>query len=1169
MPALAADWCCGDGTNKANTLTESKMTKNHNYKSDRSATEMSQQNENGIRYLNGNIPHQNGLDDDIPTPKVSLFDPSKLRLHWTQRIPVGAGLSNLGNTCFLNSVLQCLVYTPPLAHHLSVGEHKQICKVKDFCMLCILQDHLSRSLCGGKAFKPLRVLQNLRNIAKNLTWGQQEDAHEFLRYVVDSMQKSCLFGTNGLDTYSKETTLVYQVFSGYLRSQVKCLRCMHASNTYDPFLDISVDIKDVHSLEQALVKFVTPEKLDVENAYKCERCKVRVPAHKRFTVHRNPNVLTIHMKRFDMSRALGSKISRHIRFPLEINIRPYMSSAQGGPLYYVLYGVLVHSGFSCNSGHYYSYVKAPNGQWHCMNDSMVTVSSLTTVLDSEAYILFYVRSTKAAAKVTKPHTITRPVTQNGSGDHQTVRIIGPQRPKVDGTFAATKHPNGVSDSTAAVYDSPTASSDKVNGVKEKQTTSIASLKGKNITKVGVPSLVPAYMEPGDSDEDCSPTLQICEDSAEVATAESKESSGSMSNVQEADSRVVSHRFKPRSVLKTAPGLFGSTEKMPKLKDPAASHRLRQTVSPAPDGGENVCDKLLDSSEVFVGDADVGEVPDQHPRSNIKKNTDSATSTSLSHFKSSPDVCDSNKISTLQNGNLSQLSDNKPSHSRSTTSTSKNSLSTNNCSSERISNKSQCFQSPQQDLKTDNSKCYTVYDSPHSPRANERRRLLHKDRYSTSTSPKRRKHRSRSPHKSKRSHSPHRYRQSSNNYRRSSDRDKQRLSDGDKQRSSNRDKQRSSNRDKQRSSNRDKQRSSDKYHRSSDRYHRSSDRYRQSSNSYRRSSDRSRRSSDRSRRSSDRSRRSADRSRRSSDRHRRSSYGYRRSSDIYRQSSVSDRPSSESDRRSLEREKPSSHKYHRSSRNSGQPQEKYNESMERHGRSPIKYKERQSRSPLNFSHSRRSRHTEKRSYSRSRSRHKTYPSRKTYTSHHHLSSLRNGHSFSSPCDKQSYRSGCSRSTHRHSLSISPSFDRSSKCSTQSPLQNEGSHLEPTISPTAQKSHLFTKAETLKLEQRCIEGEERQHFSNGEHSYSSLKFESLTKQKKSKAAVHDCDMGSNTALHNKLRQPSFGDANQATCSSKALTSSSEMNQQLTNREKSFEKTDSNLTNGLTCSMDLQQP
>ena len=38
---------------------------------------------------------------------------------------------------------------------------------------------------------------SLAGIARCLTWGQQEDAHEFLRYVVDSMQKSCLVGTNG------------------------------------------------------------------------------------------------------------------------------------------------------------------------------------------------------------------------------------------------------------------------------------------------------------------------------------------------------------------------------------------------------------------------------------------------------------------------------------------------------------------------------------------------------------------------------------------------------------------------------------------------------------------------------------------------------------------------------------------------------------------------------------------------------------------------------------------------------------------------------------------------------------------------------------------------------------------------------------------------------------
>ena len=55
---------------------------------------------------------------------------------------------------------------------------------------------------------------------------------------------------------------------------------------------------------------------------------MKVRAEKRFTIHRSSNVLTLHLKRFDMNRMLGAKISRHIRFPTVLNIRPYMSKAQ-------------------------------------------------------------------------------------------------------------------------------------------------------------------------------------------------------------------------------------------------------------------------------------------------------------------------------------------------------------------------------------------------------------------------------------------------------------------------------------------------------------------------------------------------------------------------------------------------------------------------------------------------------------------------------------------------------------------------------------------------------------------------------------------------------------------------------------------------------------------------
>lgn len=74
-----------------------------------------------------------------------------------------------------------------------------------------------------------------------------------------------------IDRASQETTVVHRIFGGYLRSQVKCQRCHHESNTYEPSLDMSVDIKGVDNLLRALHNFVQPETLDIENAYKCDK----------------------------------------------------------------------------------------------------------------------------------------------------------------------------------------------------------------------------------------------------------------------------------------------------------------------------------------------------------------------------------------------------------------------------------------------------------------------------------------------------------------------------------------------------------------------------------------------------------------------------------------------------------------------------------------------------------------------------------------------------------------------------------------------------------------------------------------------------------------------------------------------------------------------------------
>ncbi|KAM9167178.1 LOW QUALITY PROTEIN: ubiquitin carboxyl-terminal hydrolase 42-like, partial [Mergus octosetaceus] len=185
-------------------------------------------------------------------------------------------------------------------------------------------------------------------------FGSQEDAHEFLRYTVDAMQEACLNGSTELDRSSQATTIIHQIFGGFLRSRVKCLNCKAVSDTYEAFLDITLDIKAVSSVSRALELFVKAEELDGENCYKCSECKKMVPASKRFTIHRSSKVLTISLKRF--ADFTGGKINKEVK-PEYLDLRAYMSQSMGEPLLYALYAVLVHHGVNCHSGHYICYVK--------------------------------------------------------------------------------------------------------------------------------------------------------------------------------------------------------------------------------------------------------------------------------------------------------------------------------------------------------------------------------------------------------------------------------------------------------------------------------------------------------------------------------------------------------------------------------------------------------------------------------------------------------------------------------------------------------------------------------------------------------------------------------------------------------------------------------------------
>ncbi|KAF9975222.1 hypothetical protein BGZ73_001204 [Actinomortierella ambigua] len=361
-------------------------------------------------YSGGNAAVSNGLSANSAVsedangfryPAKILFSKAKVQLSWPQPRPIGPGLGNLGNTCFLNSVLQCLTYTAPLANYLLSSQHSSSCKTTNFCALCLLEKHVMRCFSHNmnESIYPKAIVGRLKNIGKQFRLGRQEDSHEFARYLIDALQKSCLVGYDSkLDNRIKETTAIHQIFGGYFQSQIKCMRCGYESNTFETHLDISLDIKGADNVTKAFRDFIKPEILNKSNQYKCDKCKTLVDARKQMTIYEAPKILSVHLKRFTFT---GQKINRHVSFDTKLDLNPVMSANKSHPeLKYSLYAVLVHAGGSCHSGHYYCYVKSSNGIWYSMNDSHVSVVSLQTVLNQSAYMLFYTQDQSGAKKST-------------------------------------------------------------------------------------------------------------------------------------------------------------------------------------------------------------------------------------------------------------------------------------------------------------------------------------------------------------------------------------------------------------------------------------------------------------------------------------------------------------------------------------------------------------------------------------------------------------------------------------------------------------------------------------------------------------------------------------------------------------------------------------------------
>ncbi|XP_010433753.1 PREDICTED: ubiquitin carboxyl-terminal hydrolase 16 [Camelina sativa] len=313
------------------------------------------------------------------------------------------GLINVGNSCFANVVFQCLMFTPPLTTYFLQQFHSRACPNKEQCFTCGFEKLVLKAKEGKSPLSPNGLLSQLQSIGIFLGNGKEEDAHEFLRFVVDTMQSVCIKASEyDMPKTSKleDTTLIGLTFGGYLRSKIKCMKCQGKSELCEKMMDLTVEIDgDISTLDDALRRFTRTEILDGENKYRCDSCKSYERAKKKLKITEPPNVLTIALKRFQAGKF--GKLNKFIRFPETLDLAPYVSGGSEKSHDYKLYGVIVHLDImnAAFSGHYVCYIRNQN-KWYKADDSTIVTSDVERILTKGAYMLFYARCSPMPPRLT-------------------------------------------------------------------------------------------------------------------------------------------------------------------------------------------------------------------------------------------------------------------------------------------------------------------------------------------------------------------------------------------------------------------------------------------------------------------------------------------------------------------------------------------------------------------------------------------------------------------------------------------------------------------------------------------------------------------------------------------------------------------------------------------------
>eukprot|EP00978_Attheya_sp_CCMP212_P047169 scaffold421244_cov58-Attheya_sp.AAC.14 len=287
------------------------------------------------------------------------------------------GLRNLGNTCFLNSSLQCLSNTIPLTDYFLGYDYRKEINYDNVLgtngELVTEYAKLVKQLWLGSnqssSLAPSAFKRTLGKFNPQFQGENQHDAHELLSLLLDGVHedlnrvkqrpyipdKDCDGSNDEGDAIlawqhylERNRSIIVDLFQGQLRNTMVCRNhskthpsssssssssgrtggsvehgCGHQNIKFEPFMYLSLPISDDNSfhpttLDDCLDLYCTEEKMTGENQWYCPKCQEHVDATKKLDIWMLPPILIVHLKRFKYTESgQRAKMDTPVVYPIQ------------------------------------------------------------------------------------------------------------------------------------------------------------------------------------------------------------------------------------------------------------------------------------------------------------------------------------------------------------------------------------------------------------------------------------------------------------------------------------------------------------------------------------------------------------------------------------------------------------------------------------------------------------------------------------------------------------------------------------------------------------------------------------------------------------------------------------------------------------------------------------